>query len=113
MSEFAIHPHVYSTGKSTGLISMLEQVWVRALKPGHGTMYMISGFANYNGGLRFFEVFQHHVSKGGKVVAYFSGSTSQHLTSRQVVEKLLKCGVEVWIINRKDWFMQILRIQVR
>ena len=101
MSEFAIHPHVYSTGSSTGLIPMLEQVWVRAVKPGKGTMFMISGFANYNGGLRFYEVFKAHIAKGGKVVAYFSGSTSQHLTSRQVVEALLKCGANVKIINRK------------
>lgn len=101
MSEFAIHPHVYSTGNSTGLIAMLEQVWVRAVKPGKGTMFMISGFANYNGGLRFYEVFNLHVKNGGSVVAYFSGSTSQRLTSRQVVEQLLKCGAKVKIINRK------------
>jgi hypothetical protein len=80
---------------------MLEQVWVRSVRPGKGTMFMISGFANYNGGLRFYEVFKLHVAKGGKVVAYFSGSTSQRLTSRQVVEAMLECGAKVKIINRK------------
>jgi hypothetical protein len=101
MSEFAIHPHVYSTGDSTGLIAMLEHVWVRSVKPGSGTMFLISGFANYNGGLRFYEVFRNHITKGGKAVAYFSGNASQHLTSKQIVEELLRCGVDVRIINRK------------
>ncbi len=101
MSQFAIHPHVYATGNSTGLIAMLERVWVRGVKPGHGTIFMVSGFANYNGGLRFYEVFKNHVSKGGKVIAYFAGSPSQRLTSKQIVERLLNCGADVQIINRK------------
>lgn len=64
-------------------------------------MYIVSGFGNYNGGVRFFEVFKHHVAKGGKVVAFFAGSTSQRLTSRQIVEELLRVGVEVHVVNRK------------
>src|SRR5438309_313077 len=45
MSQFAIHPHVYATGNSTGLIAMLERVWVRGVKPGHGTIFMAAGFS--------------------------------------------------------------------
>ena len=47
---------------------MLEFAWVRERLPGDGTFYIISGFANYNGGVRFYEVIKHHVEKGGKCV---------------------------------------------
>lgn len=80
---------------------MLEQVWVREQTPGDGTIYIISGFANYNGGVRFFEVFREHVANGGRIVAILGGSTSQRLSSKQIVEELLNCGAEVHLINRK------------
>lgn len=101
MNELTLHPHVYATGRSTGLISLLERVWLREQPQGEGTLYVVSGFANYNGGVRFFPVFRHHIENGGRVVAIFAGSSRQNLTSRQVVRELLDCGAEVHIINRK------------
>lgn len=101
MDELALHPHVYATGRSAGLLPMLERVWVREHTLGDGTFYIVSGFANYNGGIRFFPVFRQHIDSGGRVVAVFGGSTRQNLTSRQVVRELLECGAEVHIINRK------------
>ena len=54
MIEFTLHPNIYSTGTHKGLRSMLEETWVRTHKPGDGTFYIISGFANFNGGVRFY-----------------------------------------------------------
>lgn len=34
MSEFTIHPNVYSTGKNNGLLSLLEQIWIKETAPG-------------------------------------------------------------------------------
>ena len=68
---------------------------------GDGTLYVISGFANFNGGVRFFPLFRRHVDKGGRVVAIFAGSSQHNLTSRQVVREMLNCGAEVHIVNRK------------
>jgi len=100
--QFAIHPNVYNTDpKSKGLLHMLEQTWVRGKEPGDGTFYIISGFSNYNGGVRFYETFKHHIDKGGNCVAFLGGSTSQNLSSQQVVEQLLTVGCKVYIINRK------------
>ena len=101
MDELTLHPHVYATGRSTGLLPMLERIWVREHTSGDGTLYIVSGFANYNGGIRFFPVFRRHISAGGRIVAIFGGSSRQRLTSRQVVKELLKCGTEVHIINRR------------
>ena len=101
MNELAVHPNVYATGRSRGLVSLLERVWLREQEPGEGTFYVVSGFANYNGGVRFFPVFRRHVESGGRVVALFAGSTRQSLTSRQVVQGMLECGAEVSIVNRK------------
>lgn len=101
MNELTLHPNVYATGHSKGLISILERVWVREHTPGDGTMYVVSGFANYNGGVRFFETFKQHVNRSGKLVAIFSGSTNARLTSKQVVKEMLECGAEVHVINRK------------
>ena len=101
MDELSLHPHVYATGISTGLLPMLERIWVREHTPGRGTFYIVSGFANYNGGIRFFPVFRRHIGNGGRVVAVLGGSTGQRLTSRQIVRELLDCGAEVHIINRK------------
>lgn len=101
MNELSVHPNVYATGRSKGLLAMLETVWLRQQVLGDGIMYIVSGFANYNGGVRFYPVFRDHVQKGGKVVAVFAGSTQQKLTSRQVVQEMLQCGAEVHIVNRK------------
>lgn len=101
MTGFSIHPQVYNAGQFKGLLSMLEVAWVRNIQPGNGTFFIISGFGNYNGGVRFYDVFKKHIHNGGKVITYLGGSTSQNLSSKQVVRELLKCGVEVKIINRK------------
>ena len=101
MINFSLHPNVYSAGIHTGLRSMLEDVWVRTHEPGDGSLYIISGFANYNGGARFYRTFKEHTENGGKIVAFLGGSTAQRLSSKQVVEALLECGAEVNIINRK------------
>ncbi len=101
MNELTLHPNVYATGHGKGLISMLERVWVREQSPGDGTLYVVSGFANYNGGVRFFETFKRHVEQGGELVAVFSGSTGARLTSKQVVKEMLECGAKVHIVNRK------------
>jgi hypothetical protein len=101
MNELTLHPNVYSTGASKGLIGLLQRIWVRESTPGDGTLYVVSGFANYNGGVRFYDTFRKHIDSGGKVVAVFGGSTSQRLTSRQVVSEMLSAGAEIHIINRK------------
>lgn len=56
MNELAVHPNVYATGRSKGLLAMLETLWLREQPAGDGTMYIVSGFANYNGGVRFYPV---------------------------------------------------------
>ncbi len=101
MIEFTLHPQVYATGHSRGLIGLLERAWVREHQAGDGHMVIMSGFGNYNGGVRFFDVFRRHISSGGRVTAIFGGSTSQRLTSKQVVEEMLGCGAEVHLVNRK------------
>jgi len=101
MIEFTLHPQVHSTGHNKGLIGLLERAWVREHRSGEGHMVIMSGFGNYNGGVRFFDVFRHHVERGGRVSAIFGGSTSQRLTSKQVVEELLECGADVHLVNRK------------
>lgn len=69
MNELTVHPNVYATGRSKGLVSLLERVWLREHEMGDGTLYIVSGFANYNGGVRFFPVFRRHIEQGGQVVA--------------------------------------------
>lgn len=101
MNELTLHPNVYATGTSKGLIQILERVWVREHKPGDGTMFVVSGFGNYNGGVRFFETFRQHKAHGGNLIAVFAGSTSARLTSKQIVNEMLDCGADVHIINRK------------
>lgn len=101
MNELTVHPNIYSTGRSQGLVGLLERVWLREHTPGDGILYVISGFANYNGGVRFFPLFKDHVSKGGRIVAVFAGSANQRVTSRQIVKQMLDCGADVHIVNRK------------
>ena len=101
MLNYTIHPEVYHTnGNYKGLVNMLEDVWVRNHTPGEGSMYLISGFSNYNGGVRFYDTFKNHIDAGGSVTAVLGGKTSQRLSSKQVVEKLLEIGVDVNIVNR-------------
>ncbi|RZK27171.1 MAG: restriction endonuclease, partial [Flavobacterium sp.] len=100
--QFAIHPNVYNTSPgSKGLLHMLEQTWIRGKTAGDGTFYIVSGFSNYNGGVRFYDTFKQHIEKGGRCVAFLGGSTSQRLSSQQVVAQLLEIGCQVYIINRK------------
>ena len=101
MIELTLHPNVYATGQSKGLISILERVWLREQDPGDGTIYIVSCFANYNGGVRFYPVLRRHIEQGGGVVAIFGGSTRQRLSSKQVVSELLECGAQIHIVNRK------------
>jgi len=101
MNEIVVHPGVYATGPNRGLVPLLERLWIREHRPGDGTMFIVSGFANYNGGVRFYDVFRSHIEAGGRVAAYLGGSTAQRLTSKQVVQELLDCGVDVTLVNRK------------
>lgn len=101
MNELTVHPNIYATGQCQGLVGLLERVWLRGHELGDGVLYVISGFANYNGGVRFFPLFRDHVQSGGRIVAIFAGSASQRVTSRQVVREMLDCGADVHIVNRK------------
>jgi len=101
MADFSIHPNVYSSGRFSGLRPMLEDIWIRSLTPGDGTIYLISGFANFNGGARFYKPFKEHTENGGNIVTFLGGSTSQRLASKQVADALINCGSEVNVINRK------------
>lgn len=101
MNTFTIHPNVYATGSADGLLRLLEHAWVRDHMPGQGTLYIVSGYGTYNGGVRFYETFRDHVAKGGRIVSVFAGSTAQKLTSRQLVEEMLKTGAQVHIVSRK------------
>ena len=47
MNELSVHPNVYATGRSKGLLAMLGTLWLREQPAGDGTMYIVSGFANY------------------------------------------------------------------
>lgn len=99
--EFMLQPGVYSTGTSTSLLNMLDRMWIKDHTSGNGVLYIISGFANYNGGVRFYPSFSDHTRNGGRVVAVIGGSASQRLSSLQVTEALLNCGVELYVVNRK------------
>lgn len=100
--QFAVHPNVYFTDPSSkGLLNMLEKSWVRGKTPGKGVFYIISGFSNFNGGIRFYDVFENHIRAGGECIVIIGGSTSQRLSSQQVVEKLLEVGCKVYLVNRK------------
>ena len=99
--EFLLQPGVYRTGDASTLLKLLDNMWIKDHSVGAGTLYIISGFANYNGGVRFYPYFTRHVQSGGKIVAYIGGSTAQRLSSIQVVEALLECGAEVNVVNRK------------
>jgi hypothetical protein len=76
-------------------------MWLKEHVSGDGTIYIVSGFANYNGGVRFYPSFSEHTRNGGEIVAFIGGSTSQRLSSQQVVEALLSCDANVYVVNRK------------
>ena len=99
--EFLLQPYVYSTGGTMTLLNMLDNMWLRTHQDGNGTLYIVSGFANYNGGVRFYPYFTKHIHDGGSIKVFIGGSTSQRLSSLQVVEALLQCGAEVYVVNRK------------
>ena len=99
--EFLFQPGVYSTGASHSLLHMLDRMWLKDHNVGNGCLFIISGFANYNGGVRFYPSFLDHTRKGGKIIAVLGGSASQRLSSLQVAEALLGCGVELFVVNRK------------
>ena len=99
--EFLLQPAVYSTSGTRTLLNMLDNMWLKTHQDGEGTLYIISGFANYNGGVRFYPYFTKHIHDGGKVKAIIGGSTAQKLSSLQVVEALLQCGADVHVVNRK------------
>lgn len=102
IDEFLLQPYIYDTaGRGGTLLSLLEKHWIEGVELGKGTIYIVSGFGNYNGGVRFYDLFKKHTEKGGKVSAIFGGSIAQRLTSKEVVKELLSCGVEVTVLNRK------------
>lgn len=108
--DFMLQPNIYSTKSPAvpNLLSLLEKIWISDLKErnllGSGTMYILSGFSNFNGGVRFYNHIEQHISKGGKCRIIFGGSSKQRMSSQQVVKKLLDIGCDVGIINRKAIF---------
>lgn len=104
MNFFTLHPDVYSTddkNKLTSLPDLLDYMWNGEEIEDKDTLIFISGFSNYNGGVRFYDLFEDHINKGGKVLAYLSASANQRLSSQQVVKELISRGVAVTLINRK------------
>lgn len=101
--DFGLYPHIYKTGHLTGLRSMLEEIWPnnRGIL-GSGTFYIISAYANFNGGARFYKCFREHTEKGGEINIILGGSAAQRTASRQVTQALLDCGAKVWVTNRKS-----------
>jgi len=102
MMQFALHPNIYATGHHRGLRALLEEIWIRSLRPGEGAIYILTGFANYNGGARFYRTFREHTERGGTIVAVVGGSTTQRTTSRQVAQALLDCGATLYVTNRRS-----------
>jgi hypothetical protein len=101
VNELTVHPDVYATSTGAGLVDLLHRAWTLGPAPRRGALHIVSGFGNYNGGVRFFELFRRHVANGGEIFAIFAGSPQARLTSRQLVEELLDCGVHVTVVNRK------------
>jgi len=104
MNGFTLQPNVFSTEQHINLQNILERVWISESSLGSGVFYLLSGFGNYNGGVRFYSTFRRHTHSGGQVKAFFGASTSQRLTSRQLIERLLNCNCIVYLINRKRIF---------
>lgn len=108
--EFTIQPNIYTTrkGGASNLLSHLEHIWIDDLTSndfvGKGSMYVLSGFSNFNGGVRFYPWIQDHIQRGDKCRIILGGSSSQNMSSRQIVGKLLDIGCDVGIVNRKAIF---------
>ncbi|MBQ8968760.1 MAG: hypothetical protein IJ064_03375 [Bacteroidaceae bacterium] len=108
--DFTLQPNIYSTARSMppNLLTLLEQVWINDLQEnglmGQGSMFILSGFSNFNGGVRFYNHIERHIQAGGRCQIILGGSSRQNMSSRQVVEKLLDIGCDVGIINRKAIF---------
>lgn len=102
--EFTLQPEIYKTGTHPTLRAHLEQLWTPTASLGQGDIYLFSGFANFNGGARFYRSFRTHTEQGGRIFAFLGGSSAQNMTSRQVVHALLECGAEVNVVNRKSIF---------
>ena len=104
MSEFLLQPDIYASGSNKNLVEILENIWIKNIYPDDGDFYLLSGFGNYNGGVRFFQAFQNNVINGKKVIAVFGGKANFRQTSKQLIKRLLQCGCEVWIVNRRKLF---------
>lgn len=108
--DFTLQPNIYSTNDpaTPSLLSLLENVWISDLNErrllGTGSMYILSGFSNFNGGVRFYNHIERHISKGGRCQIILGGSSRQRMSSQQIVKKLLDIGCDVGIINRKAIF---------
>jgi len=102
--QFTLQPDVYKTGAHPTLRAFLEGMWTRGATIGKGDLFLFSGFANFNGGARFYRSFRMHTEQGGRIFAFLGGSSSQNMTSKQVVHALLECGAEVNVVNRKAIF---------
>jgi hypothetical protein len=103
MSEFILQPAVYTTGLSQNLLQLLEKMWIYDSKDAVDyNIFFV--FVNYSGGVRFYSVFKRNIDNGGNVNAFFAGSTSQRLTSRQLIERMLKVGCKIYIVNRRRIF---------
>lgn len=105
--DFILQPKFYGTSRNPTLMSLLERIWIADLTNnnnlGKGTFYILSGFANFNGGVRFYNYIEEHIAKGGRCRVILGGS-SQNMSSQQVVTKLLEIGCTVGIVNRKAIF---------
>lgn len=102
MNFFTIHPDVYSTDETLGnLPDLLDKMWLDQNVDSKSTLVVISGFANYNGGVRFFDFFENHIKNGGQVITILGASSSQRLSSTQVVKELVNRGAKVKLVNRK------------
>lgn len=106
--EFLLQPEICKTSSGPTLMSLLEKIWIKDLKSkrlmGKGTFYILSGFSNFNGGVRFYNCIEKHIADGGRCEVILGGSTSQNMSSQQVVKKLLEIGCKVGVVNRKAIF---------
>ncbi len=105
--EFVLQPGFYSSkqssrDKSSTLLDLLRKMWNvnTALMQEAGTIFILSGFSNFNGGVPFYDFIEGYVALGGRCEVILGGSASQKLSSKQVVRKLLQIGCQVSVINR-------------
>lgn len=106
--DFILQPSIYKTSKYSTLMSLLEKIWINDIREkkieGKGTIYILSGFSNFNGGVRFYNYIEKHINDGGTCKVILGGSSSQNMSSKQVVKKLLEIGCDVGVVNRKAIF---------